>query len=185
MPFRLATCPGPVRALCTGFLLAIGLGLLVAILEVHDAMGGLAPAAVADTLRGDTERAAAAEFAEDFGEDDFGPGDDLSFGKGYREMLQTAHTHSLAVPLLFFALGAVFLGTDVGDRAQSAVLAPTFAIVVLDLATLWLVRYVAAGFAFMSVATGGAMGACAAALILRSLYDLWRPRPVAPEPGDA
>lgn len=177
MPFRLAGCPPSMRTLCTGFLLTVGVGLLVAILEVHGAMGGLAPAAVAGTIRGDADRAAEAEFEDALGADEFGGG--LSFGKGYREMLQTAHTHSLAIPLLFFGLGGVFLGTDVGERWKSVVLGVTFGVILLDLATLWLVRYASAGFAYLSVITGGSLALSAAILILRSLYDLWRPGSVA------
>lgn len=174
--FRLTQCRGAARALLTGFLVTTGIGFIVALLQVHATMGGMNPDAIADAIRGDGS--AAAEFAEEFGEAGPGAAGGLQFGKGYGEMVETAHTHTFAIPLLFLALGGIFLGSDLSEGVKTAVLSATFLTIVLDLASLWLVRYVSPHFTYLSIVTGTALSAAAAVLILRSLWDLWR-RPAA------
>lgn len=175
--FRLDRCRGAARVLLTSFLLVSALGFGVSVLQVHGAMGGLSPEAVSTTLRGapDADAEAMAALAEELGTPAGERG--LEFGRGYREMLQTAHTHSLSIPVQFLALGAIFLGAGLGERLKAVILGATFATIVLDLGGLWLTRYVAAPFAYLNVATGTVLLASAAFQIGRSLWDLWRPSP--------
>ena len=172
--FRLADAPLSLRILCTGFLLSVGLGLLVVALTVQAMVGGFTPQTIAEGIRGDEDAAVAAEFAEEFGEADKAAG--LRFGKGYRELIQTTHTHSFAMPLLLFALGLVFFGTDTPDRHKALLYGVAFLALVLDLGSLWLVRYASAGFAYLNLGAGVMLGACAAVFIGGSLWALWRPR---------
>lgn len=178
--FRLRESPLPLRILCTGFLCTVGLGFLIVVLEVGATMGGYTPRAVQTGIRGEESPDVVDAFAEEFGNEadpEFSGG--LEFGMGYRELVQTTHTHSFAIPLLLLALGGVFLGTDTSDRLKATLYAATFVAVVLDLGGLWLTRYVSAEFAYLNILGGIVLGGCAGIFITRSLWDLWRPGPRA------
>jgi len=165
MTFALARCRGPLRALITGFLLTAGIGLCVSALQVHASIG-LTPDAVAEAIAGPPPSDSGTAEEDLFSEVP-------STGKSYGSMLQTAHTHTLAMPMLYAMLGTIFLGTALSDRAKSLILALTFLALAADLGGLWLTRYAARGFAYWNIASGTALLCLGGLLIARSLWDLW------------
>lgn len=172
MTFQLARVRGPIRVLLTGFLLTAALGLGVSALQVQDSIG-LTPDAIATAVAGPESAPAMDDDAALFS-------DAPPAGKSYASMLQTAHTHTLAMPMLYVLLGAIFVGTALTDRTKSVLLALAFVSIVADLGGLWLIRYVSRGFTYWNMASGTALLSLGGFFIARSLWDLWLATPAAP-----
>lgn len=155
--FRLREAPASVRAVYAGFLVLTAVGLVT---QAGFQVGriGLSPAAVATYYRG--------------GEAD----DAMTFPKPFGHLLEVTHAHAFMMAVIFLVLGHLFLATAVGERLKGPVVLLSFAGVVGDLAGPWLVRYGAAGLAWVQLGAWLAVWVGGAVMIGASLRDCVAPR---------
>jgi hypothetical protein len=130
--FSLRRAPAPLRLVYAGFLVLLAPGLLSQ-LAFHVGRIGLTPAAVATYYRGGEE------------------GEVMVFPKTFGQILELTHAHAFTMSVVFLILAHLFVSTSVSDRFNASALAATFLGLFGDLASPWLVRYVAAGFAWIAL----------------------------------
>jgi hypothetical protein len=150
--FRLRDAAAPVRSIYAGFLLLTAVGLAT---QAGFQAGriGLSPAAIARYYRG-------------------GPaGDTMAFPKPWGHLLEITHAHAFTMAVVFLVLGHLFLGTSLGPRAKRVVVLVSFAGIAGDLAGPWLVRYVAAGFAWLQLGAWIALWCGGAVMVGTSLRE--------------
>lgn len=195
--FRLALLPLSWRLLVTGFVLTLGAGYLTGALNAALSVG-ISPAAIADHY-GDqslsAEEVAAIE-AEGFVEEEFsldepepmamdhddghmapaGGGAPMSITA--QQMAQLSHVHLLGFAMILLSAGALTCMTALPEAARATLVTALFLGLGLDIGGLWLVRYVAPGFAALNMAAGVTIGICLLITSLRVLWELWlAPRP--------
>jgi hypothetical protein len=121
-----------VRFIYTGFLLLVLIGMLtMAAFQLRQI--GPTPARVATYYRGG-DRAG-----------------EMAFPKTFRELVEVTHFHSFIMGIVYLVLAHLFIATGVGERTKQALILVGFAGLAGDLASPWLVRYVAGGFAYLQV----------------------------------
>lgn len=143
------------RAWAAGFLALSGLGLCVALIQVH-ADSGL----FLESIR--------SRFA--------GPEAGEISPHTWRSLLATTHTHVFTLAFLQLALGGFFLLSSASPRLKAWLAGGAFALVLADQASLWLCYGLGPGFAPMIYAAGFGMTAAFALEIAWCLSDLLRPK---------
>jgi hypothetical protein len=91
----------------------------------------------------------------------------------FKELVSNTHTHMLAITMVFFLLGAVFMLTNAPDILKTIVPGLSFLAIIVDLSSMWLVRYVAPQFAITMLAAGMTIGVCALIETAMPLYEMW------------
>jgi hypothetical protein len=157
-PFSLREAPRRLRLIYAGFLLPTAIGVLT---QLGFQLGriGLRPAAIAAYYRG--------------GES----GDTMTFPKTFGQLLEVTHAHAFVMAVTFLILAHLFVATSVSGAIKATVLAVTFAGMVGDLLAPWLVRYVAAGFAWIMLASWLALELGTAVMIGLSAWACLAPAP--------
>jgi len=137
--FSLKRAPRQLRAIYGGFLVltAIGLGSQLAF---QVGRIGLHPTAIATYYRGSES------------------GDVLVFPKAFAQLLEVTHAHAFTMAIVFLILAHLFVATSTPEPVKATVLAVAFTGTVGDLASPWLVRYVAAGCAWIALGSWVAQG---------------------------
>jgi hypothetical protein len=97
--------------------------------------------------------------------------DELAFPKPYREILQNTHAHALSIPLVYFLLSLLFLGTQVSQKAKSILIALLFLGFFLEYLSLWSLRYIHTGFVNLSVVSHVISAPVYIFMCVRSLWD--------------
>ena len=137
--FVLREAPRPLRLIYTGFLLLVTLGF-ASQLGFQIARIGLAPPAIALYYRG-------------------GEGTDvMTFPKAFGQLLEVSHAHAFMMAVVFLILAHLFASTATSGRFKTIVLAVTFTGLLGDLVGPWLVRYVAAWYAWLVLLSWFAQG---------------------------
>lgn len=131
--FSLRRAPAPLRLIYGAFIVLTVPGLLSQ-LAFHVGRIGLTPHAIAVYYRGGEQ------------------GDVMAFPKTFGQLLEVTHAHAFTMPVVFLILAHLFVSTQVSDRFKAVVLVVTFVGLFGDLASPWLVRYVAAGCAWIALA---------------------------------
>jgi hypothetical protein len=149
--FSLRRAPAPLRLVYGGFLVLLTPGLLSQ-LAFHVGRIGLTPAAVATYYRGSEQ------------------GDVMVFPKTFGQLLELTHAHAFTMSVVFLILAHLFVSTSVSDHFKAGALAATFLGLLGDLASPWLVRYVAAGCAWIAL---GAWTLEAAGLLTLAAVTGW------------
>ena len=159
---RLRHAPGGVRALVTCFVLTMTAGYAVALTNVART-AGFGADSVAAYYRGDPEQ--------------------MLFEKTFGELMATTHAHAYGMPILFVLIGACFVLTGVAERVKASVIIVAFVALVGDLASFWVVRYVAPGFVWMSLLTSTLMLLTFLVMVAAALWEMWGPpsRTAAPQ----
>lgn len=121
----LAALPRSTKVLVSGFLLLLLLGYGVGWLSYPLKMG-FSPQAVARYYRGAPEG--------------------QYYPKEPGQLLDVTHVHSLSLPILFFLVGYLFDQTRVRGRIKEGLFALAFALIFLNLLSIWLIRYLSASF---------------------------------------
>ncbi len=157
--FRLREAPATVRRVYAGFLVLAAVGFLT---QAGFQAGriGITPAAVAAYYRG--------------GE----VGGAMAFTKPFGHLLEVTHAHAFMMAVVFLVLAHLFVATAVSERSKRLVLLVAFGGALGDLAGPWLVRYGAAGLAWVELGAWLALWGGGAVMIGVSLREcLARPRP--------
>ncbi|MCK5527369.1 MAG: hypothetical protein KAJ05_09480 [Candidatus Latescibacteria bacterium] len=150
--FKLSTAKTSTKLLVTVFLLTMGLGYLMAMVNVG-VQAGFTYQSVSEHMIGNEE--------------------EMIYPKEFASLVGTSHTHLFGHPPMFLLLGAIFLLTSVSEKFKKILLPIPFIAVVLDMGSLWLTRYVAPGFAYLTIFSGMVMGLSFFVLFVIPLYEMW------------
>lgn len=61
----------------------------------------------------------------------------MLYPKTFSEILQITHSHALSVPLVYFVLGLLLLGTSICDKTKSLLIGGVFASFFVEYLSLW------------------------------------------------
>jgi hypothetical protein len=90
------------------------------------------------------------------------------------QMLEELHFHAFIEGIMLLVLTHLFAATSVSPWFKRTVVLLAFAATFADLASPWLIRFVAPVFAWLQVASWVVMTGTAVVLIWVPLYDMWR-----------
>jgi hypothetical protein len=138
-PFSLKRAPAPLRVIYGAFLCMAGIGF-ASQLAFQIGRIGLTPGAIATYYRGSDA------------------GEVLVFPKTFGQLLEVTHAHAFVMAIVFLILAHLFVSTSMPERLKTVVLAMAFAGTAGDLIVPWLVRYGAAGCAWLLLAAWIAQG---------------------------
>jgi hypothetical protein len=150
--FKLREASGLVRSVYAGFLLLTAIGLSTQI-GFQAWRIGMSPAAIATYYRG--------------GE----AGEAMAFPKPFGHLLEVTHAHAFMMAVIFLVLAHLFVATSLGSRPKIVTLLVTFAGISGDLIGPWLVRYVAAGLAWVQLGAWLALWFGGAVMVGTSLWE--------------
>lgn len=150
--FRLSTAPSYVKVACTFFLIVIGLGYLMGLLNVYDKTH-ISYDGVVKNYRGSEE--------------------EMIYGKEFGDMVSLSHNHLGGIAMMVFLVLLIFLFSSFGAKLKLALGWLPFVFILLDIGSMWLTRYVAEQFAWLFMFAGAGLAALFCVLIILNLYDLW------------
>ncbi|MEW6684032.1 MAG: hypothetical protein AB1451_14125 [Nitrospirota bacterium] len=150
--FQIRNSPFEVKAIYTGFL-------------VFAAVGYFTLVAIALTRVGPQYQ----QIVEHYRGTDNG---DL-FPRPVGQMLEEMHFHAFIEGIMLLVLTHLFVATSVGRSFKRTVVALAFAGTFSDLASPWLIRFAAPGFALLQVTSWVVMTGTAIVLIGVPLLDMW------------
>jgi hypothetical protein len=151
-----------VKVVYSGFLCFAAIGLLTMVLFQWGRIG-FSPEAVVSYYRG--------------GE----LGEQMRFAKTFGELLELTHFHAFVMGAVYLILAHLFVATIVPPWLRWAVILGTLVATFGDLVTVWLVRYVAAGFSYLLLGCWAGEWLGYAALILVPLVQMWQAPPPEPD----
>jgi len=121
-----------VRLVYTGFLVLAVVGMLtVAAFQLKHI--GPTPLRIATYYRGGTRDTT------------------MVFPKDFRQLVELTHFHAFVMGLVYLVLAHLFLATTAPERVKRGGVVLGFAGLAGDLVGVWLIRYVAAAFAYLQV----------------------------------
>ena len=150
--FRWRNANSTVRLLATAFYLAMAAGYVVALLNARIKTGGTIAGLISHYR---------------------GASDGSAYPKEATELIEIAHAHGFSVPIMYLVLGVLFLGTDVREAWKRWLILTPFVGVLIDQIVPWLVRYHAAGWAWLMVAGHGVAALAFLILIGVPLWEMW------------
>lgn len=150
--FRIASSPTEVKLAYTGFLLFAFVGYLTIALIGLIRVGPGYEQVVTHYRGTDTEEV---------------------FPRAVGQMLEEAHFHAFIEGLILLVLAHLFVATNVSRAMKLSVITLAYVSTLLDLASPWLIKYVAPGFAFLQMACWAVMVITALVLIGVPLYEMW------------
>jgi hypothetical protein len=100
-------------------------------------------------------------------------GDAMSFPKTFRELVEVTHFHAFIMAVVYLVLAHLFIATAVRPRLKLAAIALGFGGLTGDLASPWLIRYVAGTFAYVHLLAWVAEWIGFAAFVVAPLLDMW------------
>lgn len=152
--YMLANARLEVRIAYTGFiaLVIVGMATMAGFQLAH--VGPL-PADIATHFRGG-ERGGAMVFAKDA-----------------RELIELTHAHAFVMGTVYLVLAHLIIATTAPPRMKLWSVAGGFGGLAADVLGPWLVRYVAAGFAYLQLGAWIAEWASFAVLVYYPLRDMW------------
>lgn len=156
--FRLWRAPLQTRVLLTLFNGTIALATAVGILMFR-VRTGLTPSGAREYYLGNEVTAA--------------PGADMQFARSFKELLDVTHDHAFSQPFLFFVLCHIFALTRVSDGLKIAVYLASFASIVVDLGTPYLIRFVSPAWAALQIVNSIVMTLALLTLLLVPTYEMW------------
>ncbi len=163
--YRLRDTRIEIRLIYTGFLVLVLVGMAtMAALQMH--LIGWSPAALAAYYRGGDV------------------GEAMSFGKSFRQLVETTHFHAFIMGVVYLVLAHLFVATPVRASWKRIVIVLAFAGLLGDLIVPWLIRYVAASFAYALIASWVAQWIGFGAFIAVPIREMWFVRPEGEIPPD-
>jgi len=170
---KLGELPKSAKLFITMFLVVMGFGYLMAILNINTSMGllretytpgeaityefgGSSYDNIVNHYRGSVEDPAAY------------PGMDLA------TMTSTSHTHFIAMGVMVFCLGLPFLFTvTLPEWLKKFVLVDSFVAVIIAVGSFWCIKYVAPQCAVLMIFSGMLLGFCVMFEIAVPCYEMW------------
>jgi len=149
----LVKLPKMVKIFLTMFLINMGIGYCLAILNIQ-VTEGLSYDGISQYYRGNEAK--------------------MIYAPEMKEITTTSHTHMLSMSMMFFTMGIVFLFTKTLPKwLKKFVLVDGFGAVIIAVSSFWLIRYVAAPFAALMMLSGMLLGICAFFMVMVPLYEMW------------
>jgi hypothetical protein len=162
------------KVYCTLFLIGIGCGTLAAFVQVTTAVG-LSLDEVQASLAPETPMTGLGA-GQTSAEQEIDIGQISQTAKVWIRtplLIQTSHTHLFGQTLIAGLLGLIFLFSSLREWPKAVILALPFVGTIVDIAGMWLTRFVWPPLAVL-VLTGGSLFGVGYALIAGiSLYELW------------
>jgi hypothetical protein len=156
--FRLWRAPLPTRVLLTLFNTMIVIATAIGIL-MYKVRTGLTASGAQSYYLGNEGTGAS--------------GDAMQFARSLNELLDVTHDHAFSQPFLFFVLCHIFALTSVSDRIKVAVYTTSFASVLIDLASPYLIRYVSPSFAPLQIVNSVVMTLALLTLLVVPTWEMW------------
>ena len=150
--FRLSTASVSVKVLFTAFLLTMGVGYLAALANLYDKTE-MTYQGIVKHYRGSEE--------------------ELIYTKEFSELLEFSHVHLFSMPMMFLLLGGIFTLTSLREKLKRVVVVIPFAAMLLEIASAWLTRYVAAPFAGLMLLSGMLLGFSFLIMFFVPLHEMW------------
>ena len=100
---------------------------------------------------------------------------EMRFPRPFGELVELTHFHAFIMGTVYLILAHLFVATVTPAWLRWSVLVGTLAALLLDVAAVWLVRYVAAGFAALLLASWLGEWVGFTAMIAVTLLQMWRP----------
>lgn len=151
--FQIRNSPLEVKAIYTGFLVFAAVGYFTLI-------------AVALTRVGPQYQQIVEHYR--------GAGNDDLLPRSVGQMLEELHFHAFIEGIMLLVLTHLFVATSVSPSFKRTVVALAFVGTFSDLASPWLIRFAAPGFAVLQVASWIVMTGTAIVLIGVPLSDMWK-----------
>ena len=102
-----------------------------------------------------------------------GSGTEDAFARAFGQMLEEAHFHAFIEGVTLLVLTHLFIATSVDKFIKTGTILLAFGATLADLASPWLIRYIAPGFAGIQMASWVIIAATAMAMIGIPLYEMW------------
>lgn len=96
-----------------------------------------------------------------------------AFPRAFGQMLEEAHFHAFIEGLILLVLAHLFVATSISRAIKFWIILLAYGSTLTDLASPWLIKYVAPGFAYLQIGSWIAMEATALILIGVPLYEMW------------
>ncbi len=157
--FRLATASLEIRVTYAAFLLLLFPGIAT-LIGLSAARVGITPAAISAYYRG-------------------GAAEEMSFPKPLWQLVETAHFHLFAIPVVILILTHLLFAAGVWRRSHLPITLACWVGAALDVFSPLAIRYLAASFAWALLSGWLLLGTGMTAAALLSFVGLWRQAPVA------
>lgn len=96
-----------------------------------------------------------------------------AFPRAFGQMLEEAHFHAFIEGLILLVLAHLFVATSVSRGMKFSVILLAFGSTLTDLASPWLIKYIAPGFAYLQMGSWLIMLTSTLLLIGVPLYEMW------------
>ncbi len=140
------------KILWTALLLVLGLGYLLAVIQII-VTTGVTPGAILEHFRGDGEMIQAMDLDR---------------------LVMLSHVHLLGMPLIVFPAAWIFSQSQFGERFKATLIGAAFLGIVLDVGSWWGLRYVGGMMVAPLILGGALLGVSFASMTLLSLMTIWR-----------
>jgi hypothetical protein len=99
--------------------------------------------------------------------------DEEAFPRAFGQMLEETHFHAFIEGLILLVLAHLFVATSIRRTMKTAVILLAFGSTLTGLASPWLIKYVAPGFAYLQMTSWIGMETSALLLIGVPFYEMW------------
>lgn len=93
--------------------------------------------------------------------------------KNLEHLLKISHQHAFGHGAMYFLTGAVFLLCSWREKVKAAIVLLPFAGAMTDLASWWLLKYLAGDYEWVSAAGGTLFSLGFSIMFFRIFYELW------------
>ncbi len=90
-----------------------------------------------------------------------------------QEMAQMVHIHLLGFSFIMISIGALACFTVLAELIKAILVGIVSLAFLLDIAGLYLIRFISTDFSWLPVVSGIIIGLCIAFISIRVLYELW------------
>lgn len=156
--FSLRRAAAPTKVMITAFIVTVAVAIAVGVAN-YRVRTGLVPRGAAAWYRGNEATPA--------------PGQAVLYEKTPLELLDATHPHLFGQAFLFFVLCHLFALAAVSPRLKMTVYVASFASVLVDAASPWLIRYVSPAFGWLQVAGTLVMVTSFLVLVVVPLKEMW------------
>ena len=100
-------------------------------------------------------------------------GGTMIFAKTFRELVEVTHFHAFVMAVVYLILAHLLIATRAPEAVKRAAIGAGFVGLAGDLVGAWLIRYVAAGFAYLQVGFWLAEWVAFSAFVFFPMREMW------------
>jgi hypothetical protein len=158
----LPTLPKYAKVTITFFLLVIGLTYLVGVVNIYNKTKFTVQGAI-ENERGSEEK--------------------MIYAKEFGDLVSVTHTHLGGWAMMFMWLLLFLLFSTYSPKLKGVLGTLPFLLAPLDAASMWLLRYVAPGFAYLLMGAGFLMASVFGLVLVLDLINIWWGKKPVPQPA--